>query len=70
MAQRSARLQRDLGVPLRETDALRRHLERNPIDAWTGGAGTGGVDTLTSAADRDNVVKFLLSIDSSTVPFP
>jgi len=33
-------------------------------------AATGGVDTLTSAADRDNVVKFLLSIDSSTVPFP
>jgi YVTN family beta-propeller protein len=31
-------------------------------------AGTGGVDTLTSAADRANVVRFLLSIDASTVP--
>ena len=33
-------------------------------------AGTGGVDTLTSAADRQKLVQFLLSIDSSTVPFP
>jgi YVTN family beta-propeller protein len=33
-------------------------------------AGTGGVDTLTSPADRDRVVKFLLSIDARTVPFP
>ncbi|PYO57468.1 MAG: hypothetical protein DMD83_09100, partial [Candidatus Rokuibacteriota bacterium] len=40
MAQRSARLQRDLGVPLTETDALRRHLERNPVDAWAGGTGS------------------------------
>jgi cytochrome c peroxidase len=32
-------------------------------------AGTAGVDTLTSSADRDKVVKFLLSIDASTVPF-
>ena len=43
VAQRSARLQRDLGVPLTETHALRRHLERNPVDAWAGAAGTGGV---------------------------
>jgi YVTN family beta-propeller protein len=33
-------------------------------------AGTSGVDTLTNAADRANVVKFLLSIDARTVPFP
>lgn len=33
-------------------------------------AGTGGVDVLSSAADRDKVVKFLLSIDASTAPFP
>jgi YVTN family beta-propeller protein len=31
-------------------------------------AGTAGVDTLTSAADRDKLVKFLLSIDQSTTP--
>ncbi len=33
-------------------------------------AGTAGVDTLTSSADRNKVVKFLLSIDASTLPFP
>jgi cytochrome c peroxidase len=33
-------------------------------------AGTGGVDTLTSAADRAKVVKFLQSIDAATAPFP
>jgi hypothetical protein len=33
-------------------------------------AGTGGVDTLTNAADRAKVVRFLLSIDAATVPFP
>ncbi len=31
-------------------------------------AGTGGVDTLTSAADRAKVVRFLLSIDDKTPP--
>jgi YVTN family beta-propeller protein len=33
-------------------------------------AGTGGVDTLANPADRANVVQFLLSIDSASVPFP
>jgi cytochrome c peroxidase len=33
-------------------------------------AGTAGVDTLSNAADRAKVVRFLLSIDSSTVPIP
>ena len=31
-------------------------------------AGTGGVDTLASAADRAKLVRFLLSIDAATVP--
>jgi YVTN family beta-propeller protein len=31
-------------------------------------AGTGGVDTLTSAADRAKVVTFILSIDAATPP--
>jgi YVTN family beta-propeller protein len=31
-------------------------------------AGTGGVDTLTSAADRAKVVRFMLSIDPGTPP--
>jgi YVTN family beta-propeller protein len=33
-------------------------------------AGTGGVDTLSNPADRQQLVRFLLSIDSQTVPFP
>lgn len=31
-------------------------------------AGTAGVDTLTNAADRAKIVRFLLSIDAATVP--
>jgi len=33
-------------------------------------AGTGGVDTLTNAADRAKLAKFVLSIDSATPPIP
>jgi len=33
-------------------------------------AGAGGVDTLSNAADRAKIVKFLLSIDASTTPIP
>jgi cytochrome c peroxidase len=33
-------------------------------------AGTGGVDTLSNAADRARVVKFIKTIDASTPPIP
>jgi YVTN family beta-propeller protein len=33
-------------------------------------AGTGGVDTLTNAADRAKIAAFLRAIDASTPPFP
>jgi hypothetical protein len=33
-------------------------------------AGTGGVDTLASAADRAKVVRFIESIDAATAPIP
>jgi hypothetical protein len=33
-------------------------------------AGTSGVDTLTNAADRSKLVKFLLSIDAATPAIP
>jgi cytochrome c peroxidase len=33
-------------------------------------AGTGGVDTLTNAADRAAVARFLTSIDAATAPIP
>jgi superfamily II DNA or RNA helicase/diadenosine tetraphosphate (Ap4A) HIT family hydrolase/HKD family nuclease len=39
LARRSARLQEDFGEALEDPQALRRHLEVNPIAAWSGGAG-------------------------------
>jgi hypothetical protein len=33
-------------------------------------AGTAGVDTLTNAADRAKIVRFLESIDAATTPIP
>ena len=33
-------------------------------------AGTGGVDTLTNAADRARLVKFIQSIDATSAPIP
>jgi superfamily II DNA or RNA helicase/diadenosine tetraphosphate (Ap4A) HIT family hydrolase len=44
IARRSAPLQRDLGVSLDDESALQNLLERNPIDAWVGGKGTGGTE--------------------------
>lgn len=43
IAHRSATLRADFGPALEDPAALRRHLERNPIAAWTAGAGTHGV---------------------------
>ncbi len=42
LARRSAALQADLGPSSGDRAALIRHLEKNPIEAWTGGKGTGG----------------------------
>jgi superfamily II DNA or RNA helicase/HKD family nuclease len=36
------RLAIDFGLDVQDRTALRRSLEENPINAWTGGAGTGG----------------------------
>ncbi len=43
LASRGAVLQRDLGPSYESEARLRRHLEDNPIAAWTDGKGTGGV---------------------------
>ncbi len=40
LARRSAKLRADVGASLDDPNALRRHLEKNPIAAWTGGKGT------------------------------
>jgi hypothetical protein len=42
LASRNPRLLEDLGPNANDKTALRQHLERNPIEAWTGGKGTGG----------------------------
>jgi hypothetical protein len=52
LARRSALLTRDLGIPVEDEEALRRLLERNPIDAFTGGKGTGGIAYLAYEGGR------------------
>ena len=42
LASRNRRLVADLGPKATTPDGLKRHLEQNPIEAWTGGKGTGG----------------------------
>ncbi len=42
VAESSPRLRNDVGAPLDDEPALRRYLEKNPIDAWAGARGTGG----------------------------
>ncbi len=41
LARRSPALVADIGEPIESQDALQGHLERNPIEAWTRGRGTG-----------------------------
>ncbi len=43
IAGRSAALKNDVGVDLRDEGALRRLIEKNPIEAWAGGKGTGQI---------------------------
>ena len=43
LVRRSARLQKDFGAALGDPEALKHHLEVNPIAAWSGGAGTHGI---------------------------
>ncbi len=43
IAQRMRPLQDEFGDALSSIEAMRAMLERNPIDAWVGGLGTGGV---------------------------
>jgi YVTN family beta-propeller protein len=49
---------------------LARTLDEVLLNVTHRSAGTGGVDTLTNAADRAKVVAFLRSIDSTTPTFP
>ncbi len=51
VARRYPRAREEVGKELDDPDALRRMLLRNPIQAWTGGAGTGGVPYFTLDGD-------------------
>jgi len=42
LARRFAPLRTELGDALDDRDKLRRTVEQNPVEAWSGGAGTGG----------------------------
>ena len=42
LASRNHRLIDDLGPNAATPQGLKRHMEQNPIEAWTGGRGTGG----------------------------
>lgn len=42
LARRAAVLRSDVGASLDQPARLRKLLEQNPVDAWTGGKGTGG----------------------------
>jgi superfamily II DNA or RNA helicase len=52
LARRSAQLQEDFGATLADPEALKHHLEVNPIAAWSGGAGTHGVAYFADEASR------------------
>ncbi len=52
LARRSARLQEDFGPALGDLEALKHHLEVNPIAAWSGGAGTHGMAYFEYAAGQ------------------
>jgi superfamily II DNA or RNA helicase/diadenosine tetraphosphate (Ap4A) HIT family hydrolase/HKD family nuclease len=52
LAGRSAHLREDFGTALGDLQALKRHLEVNPIAAWSGGAGTHGTAYFAYEAGR------------------
>ena len=64
LARRSPVLVSDVGPPLESEAALRRHLEQNPIAAWTGGRGTGGRSYFTC---EDGVFESTLDLPEDRV---
>lgn len=60
VTERSAVLRADVGSALDSDKALRRHLESNPIEAWVGGRGTGG---LSYFGYREGLFRSLAPLD-------
>jgi superfamily II DNA or RNA helicase/diadenosine tetraphosphate (Ap4A) HIT family hydrolase/HKD family nuclease len=63
LASRNHRLREDLGPSSETPEALQAHLERNPIEAWTGGRGTGGTPYF---AYENRVFRSLLTNETPT----
>ena len=64
LATRTTRAGADLGSALTDRKALIRLLEENPIAAWTGGKGTGGVSHF---AYRDRVFRTTIDVSPAAV---
>ncbi len=62
LARPSAALKKDLGVSIDDERALVQRLERDPIDAWVGGRGTGGTAYFEYA---DGVLRTTFSVAAS-----
>ena len=63
LASRNHRLREDLCPSAEAPERLRAHLERNPIEAWTGGRGTGGTAYF---AYENGAFRSLLTTDTPT----
>jgi len=62
LARRSGPLQRDLGIALEDNGAIEKKLREDPIEAWIGDRGTGGVSYFDF---QDGVLRTTFSIDPS-----
>jgi superfamily II DNA or RNA helicase/diadenosine tetraphosphate (Ap4A) HIT family hydrolase/HKD family nuclease len=65
LARRTPRLASEFGSALEDESKLRQLLERNPIDAWTGGRGTGNV-TYFAYADGVFSTTFDVALEQRT----
>jgi hypothetical protein len=65
LAGRTTRAAADLGLALNDRKALIRLLEQNPVAAWTGGKGTGGVSYFSY---RDETFQTAFSVEPDAGP--
>jgi hypothetical protein len=65
VATRTTRASADLGAALDDKNALIRLLEQNPIAAWAGGRGTGGVPYFSY---KDKMFETTFTVDADVVP--
>jgi hypothetical protein len=61
IAERNPQYKRDVSVPTENEEEVKRLLVENPIEAWTGGRGTGG-EAYFSFSGRSFVTTFRSSV--------